>query len=77
MALVEVGLTTLSCVVEHLPLASGEYAVWATTLDEAGNTLMPWSPVGHTRVGGTPLLAAPTGVVRLSPVVVQATWHEA
>jgi len=51
--------------------------VWATTLDEAGNTLMPWSPVGHTRVGGTPLLAAPTGVVRLSPVVVQATWHEA
>ncbi len=70
----EAGGTTLTCRIDQLPLAAGEYAVWATVLDDDGVTLLGWSPVGHTRVGGSPLVPAPTGVVRLSPIVVNSTW---
>ena len=73
---IEAGATTLVCRIEHLPLPSGEYAVWATILDADGKGLVSWAPAGHTRVTGPPLDRAPTGVVRLSPVVVDAAWRE-
>jgi len=71
---VDAGASTLACRFPHLPLAAGEYAVWATVLDGDGATLLGWSPVGHTQVAGSPLVPAPTGVVRLSPVVVNSSW---
>src|SRR5262249_17299700 len=76
IAELEAGLSLLTCRLEQLPVAAGEYAVWATVLDVDGTKLLGWSPVGHTRVGGPALSPAPTGVVRLSPVVVNASWGE-
>lgn len=65
-----------TCRVEQLPLPAGEYAVYATVLDENGATLRSWSPIGHFEVEGLLLPPTPTGVVRLSSVVVDTSWHE-
>jgi ABC-type molybdate transport system ATPase subunit len=64
------------CQIANVPLPAGQYALWATVLDQADRTIGSWSPVGHVRVEGVHLIAPPTGVVRLSPVVVDATWQD-
>lgn len=65
------------CQIEHLPLPAGDFAVWCTVLDDAGRVARAWSPVADFSVEGTHLLQAPTGIVRLSPVVVDSSWHQA
>jgi hypothetical protein len=72
----ESGASTFTCTIDQLPVAAGEYAVWVTVQDEDGEKLLGWSPAGHTQVSGPALSPAPTGVVRLSPIVVNASWHE-
>jgi ABC-2 type transport system ATP-binding protein len=69
------GESALHCSIANLPLPAGRFAVWATALDAGGRTLSPWEPIGDFTVRGPELLAAPTGVVRLSPVVVEASWR--
>lgn len=66
----------VECRIEHLPLPSGDFAVWATALDAAGRVIRAWTPIADFSVDGLRLPAAPTGVVRLSPVAVESTWHE-
>ena len=63
------GESALYCRIAHLPLR-------ATVLDPDGRTLSHWEPIGDFAVRGPELLAAPTGVVRLSPIVVDASWHK-
>ena len=73
---VESGTSVVVCRIENLPLAAGQYAIWGTALDVDGRTLSGWQPIGDAPVAGQSLLQAPTGVVRLSPVVVDSTWRE-
>ena len=70
------GANVTTCRIESLPLPAGEYAVYATVLDANGATLRPWGPIGHLEVFGLHLPQTPTGVVRLSPVVVDVSWNE-
>jgi ABC-2 type transport system ATP-binding protein len=70
------GANTTTCRIESLPLPAGEYAVYATVLDAKGATLRPWGTIGHLEVFGLRLPHTPTGVVRLSPVVVDVSWNE-
>jgi ABC-type branched-subunit amino acid transport system ATPase component len=70
------GQNATSCRIASLPLPAGEYAVYATILDTKGATLRPWGPIGHLEVFGLRLPHTPTGVVRLSPVVVDVSWNE-
>jgi len=70
------GTSELICRVEHLPLPAGHYAVYATVLDERGDTIRAWSPIGQFEVDGLRLEPPPTGVVRLSPISVEAAWEQ-
>jgi len=65
----------VECRIEHLPLPAGDFAVWCTVLDESGRVARAWTPVADFSVEGIHLLQAPTGIVRLSPVVVDSSWH--
>lgn len=69
------GDNRVECELASLPVPEGKYTLYATVLDEHGKTLRPWSPAGHLEVEGFRLPPTPTGVVRLSPVAVEATWH--
>ena len=51
----EAGVSTLTCTIDQLPVAAGEYAVWVTVLEEQGEKLLGWSPAGHTQVTGSAL----------------------
>jgi len=68
------GTTVLRCEIEHVPLPRGRYSVWFGAFDRAGGDLVPWHPVSDVDVHGPALDPAPSGVVRLAPVHVQATW---
>ena len=70
------GENRFSCRLESIPLPAGEYAVYATVLDVHGRTVRSWSPIGHIEVDGLQLPPTPTGVVRLSPVVVDVSWRD-
>ena len=67
--------TVVSCRIEHLPLPAGDFAVWATVLDANNRVISTWSPIADFSVDGLQLPQAPTGVVRLSPVTVETSWH--
>ena len=67
--------TRYRCSLASLPVPSGQYALWAGVVDNEGQYLLPWRPRAHFSVLGPELLEAPTGVVRLSPVYVPATWN--
>lgn len=71
----EPGNTEIRCRMEHVPLARGEYSIWMHM--ERGNDedLIPWHPVSSFVLSASDLDHAPTGVVRLSPVHVSATWE--
>lgn len=68
--------TRLTARVEHLPLPAGAFAVWATVLDRADRVILPWAPIADFAVEGSRLPQTPTGVVRLSPVAVENSWHQ-
>jgi len=70
------GQNRFFCRLESIPLPAGEYAVYATVLDVNGRTVRSWSPIGHIEVDGLLLPPTPTGIVRLSPVVVDVSWRD-
>ena len=68
------GTTTLRCELERIPLPRGRFAVWFGIFDTNGEDLLGWRPVADVDVHGPDLDATPSGVMRLAPVHVQATW---
>ncbi|HWG73757.1 MAG TPA: ABC transporter ATP-binding protein [Acidimicrobiales bacterium] len=70
------GVTETKCVIGALPLPRGRYFAWAAITDPAGADLTPWHPVTCFDVLGPDLDAALPGVMRLSPVHVDARWEE-
>jgi ABC-2 type transport system ATP-binding protein len=68
------GTNSLRCAIERVPLPRGRYSVWFGAFDRSGGDLVPWHPVADVDVHGPDLDPAPSGVVRLAPVHVQATW---
>lgn len=69
------GSTSLACRFDRVPLPRGRYSVWFGAFDGAGGDLVPWQPVADVDVHGPMLDPAPSGVVRLAPVHVRATWN--
>jgi ABC-2 type transport system ATP-binding protein len=68
------GESAVKCVLERLPLPGGRFAVWFGVFDGRGEDLVPWRPVADVDVLGPDLDPMPSGVVRLAPVHVDATW---
>jgi len=68
------GTTEVRCAIEHVPLPRGRYSVWFGAFDAGGGDLVPWHPVADVDVHGPGLDPMPSGVVRLAPVHVSATW---
>jgi ABC-type polysaccharide/polyol phosphate transport system ATPase subunit len=73
----EPGTTTERCSIAALPLPRGRYYVWAAVTDPAGADLTPWHPLSSFDVLGPDLDASLPGVMRLSPVHVDARWDGA
>jgi ABC-2 type transport system ATP-binding protein len=71
----DAGTTSSSCTIDALPLPRGQYAVWVAITDTAGTDLTPWHPVANFHVLGADLDASLPGVMRLSPVYVDAHWE--
>jgi ABC-2 type transport system ATP-binding protein len=69
----ERGNTVVRCRLEQLPLATGRYYVWAGAFTRKGD-ILPWQPLAHLVVRGGSLDKAPSGIVRLAPVYVDASW---
>jgi hypothetical protein len=69
------GDNRVACELGNLPLPAGHFTVYATVLDENSRTVRPWSPIGHVEVEGFRLQPTPTGVVRLSPIAIEAAWR--
>jgi ABC-type polysaccharide/polyol phosphate transport system ATPase subunit len=74
----ENGATTVRCRLASLPVPRGRFYVWVAIGPPAGSrhTLLTWGPVAQIDVGGPVLTEAPRGVVRLSPVYVDAQWSD-
>jgi ABC-2 type transport system ATP-binding protein len=73
--LLDAGVTSSSCTIDELPLPRGQYAVWVAITDTAGSDLTPWHPVTNFQVLGADLDPGLPGVMRLSPVYVDAQWE--
>jgi hypothetical protein len=71
----DAGVTPTSCTIEALPLPRGQYAVWVAVTDTVGSDLTPWHPVTTFEVLGADLDPGLPGVMRLSPVYVEAQWE--
>lgn len=69
------GETEARCWIPHLPLPRGRFFAWVAIHDEEGRELLRWQPAAQFDVEGTELEPAPQGIVRLSPVQVDATWE--
>jgi ABC-type polysaccharide/polyol phosphate transport system ATPase subunit len=69
------GQTTVTCSIDHLPLARGRYAAWVCVVDSVGADLVPWQPAASFDVFGPELDPAPLAVVRLAPVHVAPRWR--
>jgi ABC-2 type transport system ATP-binding protein len=68
------GTTSVACRFDNVPLPRGRYSVWFGAFDPHGTDLVSWQPVADVDVHGPMLDPAPSGVVRLAPVHVHATW---
>jgi ABC-type polysaccharide/polyol phosphate transport system ATPase subunit len=65
----------LRCRMRGVPLPRGQYSLWMSSQRRQRSVLNhPWKPIANFNVFGTPLTKAPRGVMRLSPVYVDATW---
>jgi len=69
------GETELRCSIAHLPLPRGRFTLWVGAF-EADRDLLPWQPAARFDVLGGAAPRPPHGIVRLSPVHVDATWEE-
>lgn len=68
------GYTRTACSIRSLPLPRGRYFLWAAVTDPAGSDLTPWHPATSFDVQGGELDPVLPGVMRLSPVHVDARW---
>ena len=69
------GVTESMCRIGSLPLPRGRYYAWVAVTDPSGADLTPWHPVTTFDVRGPDLDLALPGVMRLSPVHVDAAWQ--
>ena len=68
------GYTYSACTLQSLPLPRGRYFVWVAVTDLMNSDLTPWHPATTFDVHGGELDPVLPGVMRLSPVHVQAHW---
>ena len=71
------GYTYTGCSVRSLPLPRGRYFAWVAVTDMVGSDLTPWHPATTFDVQGGELDPVLPGVMRLSPVHVDAHWDVA
>jgi ABC-type polysaccharide/polyol phosphate transport system ATPase subunit len=71
------GKTQVKCTLSSLPLPGGRYYLWLAIGPAAAHRgqLLAWGPVRKFDVLGPDLDTAPPGVVRLSPLYVDADWE--
>lgn len=69
------GATARRCTLDRLPLPRGRYFVWCALTDVAGEDIVPWHPACEFDVQGPVLSPLLPGIIRLSPVLVQAEWE--
>src|SRR5262249_37543946 len=69
------GETELTSSLGRLPLPAGRYSVWPGICAGLDRDLVPWSPAADFDVVGPTLDQTPSGVVRLAPVHVDASWR--
>lgn len=67
------GENEVRCHISHLPLPRGRYYLWISVF--RSGQLVPWHPARRFDVSGSDLDKAPRGIVRPSPVHVDATWE--
>jgi ABC-type polysaccharide/polyol phosphate transport system ATPase subunit len=70
------GTNDAVCTISALPLPRGTYYLWVAVTDPAGGDITPWHPVTRFEVMGKDLDASLPGVMRLSPVFVEAGWSD-
>lgn len=68
------GQSEVRCSIPSLPLPRGRYFLWTGLMRRKGD-LFPWHPSAHFDVSGPDLDAVPGGILRLSPVHVDAQWE--
>jgi hypothetical protein len=70
------GSTQVHCEIPSLPLPSGRFYLWGGIYKNwtNGPELVGWQPMAHFDVYGPELDAAPTAVVRLSPLHIESSW---
>ena len=68
------GQSEVRCSIPSLPLPRGRYFLWTGLMRRKGD-LFPWHPAAHFDVSGPDLDAVPGGILRLSPVHVDAQWE--
>ncbi len=75
--ILETGDTHVSCEIPQLPLPSGRYYVWGGIYKNwtNGEQLVGWQPLSPFDAYGPELDAAPTAIVRLSPIHVESSWE--
>ena len=71
----DAGVNLSTCTVDDLPLPRGQYSVWVAVTDTVGADLTPWHPVANFQLLGADLDPSLPGVMRLSPVYVDAHWE--
>lgn len=72
---VQPGVTRVTCHIERLPLAGGEFYLWIDVLQDDGTLLMEWQPVLKFSMEGPELHSSPAGIIRLAPLYVDSDWE--
>jgi ABC-type polysaccharide/polyol phosphate transport system ATPase subunit len=74
--MLEPGSTQVCCEIPALPLPRGRFYVWGGVYKDWTNgvELVGWQPMTQFDVYGPELDAAPTAVVRLSPLHIDSSW---
>jgi ABC-type polysaccharide/polyol phosphate transport system ATPase subunit len=69
--------TDIRCSIPSLPLPRGRYYVWGGVYKNwtNGKELLGWQPLTEFDVYGPELDAAPTAVVRLTPLHIESDWE--
>ena len=72
---VQAGRNDFTINIPRLPLPAGSFYIWVAVADRRRLPVTPWQPVAPLMVSGHRRLdPIPRGVVRLSPVYVEADW---
>jgi ABC-type polysaccharide/polyol phosphate transport system ATPase subunit len=75
--MLEPGMTQVRCEIPALPLPRGRFYVWGGVYKNWTNgvELIGWQPMTQFDVYGPEIDAAPTAVVRLSPLHIESSWN--